>query len=184
MSHRQILILGSLALTMLAASSTFAQSNDDRRRAELRANTQQTLDKLFAEVDGAKMLYDEAAGYAVFTATKAGFIVTGGGGSGVCIDKLTGHTVYMRMGAGGVGLGFGEQRYDLVILFESADRLKTFVDGGWDGGVAARATAGSDSAGAGSGFLDGAAVYTLDERGVMAAADISGTRFWVNGDLD
>jgi lipid-binding SYLF domain-containing protein len=169
---------------VLAAGSTFAQSSDDKRRAELLANAQQTLEELLAKVDGSKALYDEAAGYAVFTATKAGFIVTGGGGSGVCIDKATGDAVYTKMGTGGAGLGFGAQRYDIVILFESADRLKTFVDGGLDGGLAAQATAGSDSSGATSGFLVGAAVYTLDERGLMAAADISGTRFRVNGDLN
>jgi lipid-binding SYLF domain-containing protein len=90
----------------------------------------------------------------------------------------------MKMGTGGAGLGFGAQRYELVILFEDASRLATFIDGGWEGGVAASATAGDNSVGAASGFLEGTAVFTLDQRGVMAAADISGTRFWVNGDLN
>jgi hypothetical protein len=31
---------------------------------------------------------------------------------------------------GGVGLGFGGQQYDRAILFETADRLKTCIDGG------------------------------------------------------
>ena len=184
MSHLRRLLLVTLVWSVLAPGTTAAQSRDDRRRAELLANAQTTLEELLANVDGARSLYDSAAGYAVFTATKAGFIVTGGGGSGVCIDKATGEPTFMKMGTGGLGLGIGAQRYELVILFEDAARLQTFVDGGWDGGIAASATGGSESAGAGSGFLDGAAVYTLDERGLMAAVDISGTRFWVNGDLE
>ena len=184
MSFPRRRLIATLTFAALVPRSILAQSKDDRRRAELLANAQETLEKLFATVEGSRALYDQAVGHAVFTATKAGFIVTGGGGSGVCIDKATGQTTFMKMGTGGAGLGFGAQRYELVILFEDARRLATFVDGGWDGGVAANATAGGSAADAGSGFLDGAAVYTLGQRGVMASVDISGTRFWVDGDLN
>ena len=136
------------------------------------------------QVKGSKALYDNAVGYAVFAVTKAGFFVTGGGGSGVTVNKATGDTVYMKMGMGGVGLGFGAQKYDMVILFETADRLKTFIDGGWDARAAANAVAGSETAGAGSGFIDGTIVYTLGEKGLMASADVSGTRFWVDEELN
>jgi lipid-binding SYLF domain-containing protein len=136
------------------------------------------------DVGGSRALYDRAVGYAAFTVTKAGFFVTGGGGSGVTVDKTSGNTVYMKMGMGGVGLGFGGQRYDMVILFETAERLRTFIDGGWDGQAAAKAVAGSDTAGVGSGFIDGAIVYTLGEKGLMASADVSGTRFWVDDTLN
>jgi lipid-binding SYLF domain-containing protein len=182
--YLQRLIIGTVGVALLGAGSAFAQSKDDERRAELRTHAQETLDQLFTEVEGSKGLYDKAAGYAVFVTTKGGFIVTGGGGSGVAVDKSTGDTVYMKMGMGGVGFGIGGQRYDMVILFETAERLKTFIDGGWDGTAAAKAVAGSDAAGAASGFIDGAAVYTLGEKGLMASADVSGTRFWVDEDLN
>ena len=64
-------------------------------------------------------LYGRAAGYAVFTVTKGGFIVSGGGGNGVAVNKATGQRTYMRMGTGGIGLGIGGQRYGLVMLFEN-----------------------------------------------------------------
>src|SRR5690606_1124747 len=95
--------------------------------------------------EGSKALYDRAAGYAVFSATKAGgFFVTGGGGTGVAVNKSTGQRVYMRMGIGGVGLGLGAQRYELVILFEDEARLNRFVTGGWDASTTAQAAAGQD----------------------------------------
>lgn len=176
--------VGTFVAALLIAGTAFAQSKEEQRREELRARAAATLDELFIEVEGSKALYDDAVGYAVFAVTKAGFFVTGGGGSGVTVDKATGETVYMKMGMGGVGFGFGGQQYDMVILFETADRLRTFIDGGWDGEAAAKAVAGSETAGAGSGFIDGAIVYTLGEKGLMASADVSGTRFWVDEDLN
>jgi len=176
--------VGTVAAALLTAGPAFAQSKEDQQREELRARAAATLDELFMEVEGSKALYDRAVGYAVFAVTKAGFFVTGGGGSGVTVDKATGDTVYMKLGMGGVGLGFGGQQYDMVILFETAERLKTFIDGGWDGQAAAKAVAGSDTAGVGSGFIDGAIVYTLGEKGLMASADVSGTRFWVDEKLN
>ncbi len=173
-----------LAALSLLAAGAWAQDDAAERRAELDANAQETLEKLFANVDGSQALYDESAGYAVFAATKAGFGIAGGGGAGVAVDKSAGSSTYMRMGTAGVGFSFGAQRYDIVMLFQSAQRLQNFVSGGWDGGAAAEAMAGADSAGAGVGFIDGAAVFTLTNAGAMASANVSGTRFWVAEDLN
>lgn len=95
--------VGTIVAALLTAGTAFAQSKEEQRREELRARAAETLDELFIEVEGSKTLYDHAVGYAVFAVTKAGFLVTGGGGSGVTVDKTTGDTVYMKMGMGGVG---------------------------------------------------------------------------------
>ena len=173
------------ALGILLIGAAWAQDDDAaERRAELDANAEETLEKLFSNVEGSQALFDEAAGYAVFAATRAGFGVAGGGGAGVAVDKANGTTVYMRMGSAGIGFSFGAQRYDIVMLFQSAQRLENFIDGGWDGGAAAEAMAGGNSASAGVSFIDGAAVFTLTEVGAMASANISGTRFWVAENLN
>jgi len=177
-------LISLAALSMIVVGAAWAQDDAAERRAELDANAQETLEKLFSNVEGSQALYDEAAGYAVFAATKAGFGIAGGGGAGVAVDKASGDTVYMRMGTAGIGFSFGAQRYDIVMLFQSAQRLQSFIDGGWDGGAAAEAMAGGDSASAGVGFIDGAAVFTLTEAGAMASASVSGTRFWVSEDLN
>jgi lipid-binding SYLF domain-containing protein len=153
-------------------------------RERVDANAQETLKELFEENEGAKKLYDKAAGYAVFSGTKAGFVVSGGGGVGVAVDKKTRQRTYMKMGSAGVGLSFGARRYDLVILFETPKHLANFVQGGWDSSATAEATAGTESKGVGSTFFDGIAIFRMTNRGLMANADVSGTRFWVAEDLN
>lgn len=175
------------ALLLLMAGGARAQDTDAtaaQRQEEISSSAQATLDRLFAENSAARDLYERAAGYAVFTATKAGFLVTGGGGTGVAVDKSSGNRTFMRMGTGGIGLGIGAQRYDLVILFESDAHLNRFVAGGWDASASAQAAAGSDGIALSSSFVGGVAIYQITERGLMAQADVSGTRFWVIDELN
>jgi lipid-binding SYLF domain-containing protein len=177
----------SLLLTvvcLLASVVAFAQSPQEQRRREIDATAQTTLDALFAAQPSARSLYDKAAGYAVFTATKAGFIVSGGGGTGVAVNKATGQRTYMRMGTGGIGLGIGAQRYNMVILFETEQQFERFRAGGWDSSATAEAAAGQEGIAVRSSFINGVAFYQLTDKGLMAHADVSGTRFWVVDDLN
>ena len=181
-------VLRSLLLATVLGSSlgpVLAQedANVQQRRQEIDRNAQATLDELLKTQDGVRDLYGRAAGYAVFTVTKGGFIVSGGGGNGVAVDKASGKRTYMRMGTGGIGLGIGGQRYGLVVLFENADRLGKFVAGGWDSSATAEAVAGQEGVAVRSSFIDGVALYQITEKGLMAHADVSGTKFWVNDEL-
>ena len=183
--RRSIVVL--LAGAWLWAGLGVAQDVDvelEQRRLEIDTNAQRGLDELLASNEGAKALYEQAHGYAVFTATKAGFLVTGGGGTGVVINKATGDRVYMRMGTGGIGLGIGAQTYDLVILFETDAVLTAFMDGGWDSSATAQAAAGQEGITVTSSFIDGMAFYQLTDKGLMAVADVAGTRFWVADNLN
>jgi lipid-binding SYLF domain-containing protein len=176
-------------LTVLLLGASWAAAQDDagsagQRRQEIDASAQATLDKLFSQQAPTRDLYERASGYAVFTATKAGFLVTGGGGTGVAVNKNTGQRTYMRMGTGGIGLGIGAQRYDLVILFESDAHLSRFIQGGWDASASAQAAAGRDGITLTSSFIDGVAFFQLTDRGLMAQADVSGTRFWAIEELN
>jgi lipid-binding SYLF domain-containing protein len=172
-----------MALSLGTAVAQEATSEAAQRRQEIDASAQATLDELLKTHPAAKDLYGRAVGYAVFTATKAGFIVSGGSGTGVAVDKSTGQRTYMRMGTGGIGLGIGAQRYSLVVLFETAEHLSKFVAGGWDSSVAAEAAAAKEGVNARSSFMDGVAYYQITDKGLMAHADISGTKFWVIEDL-
>ncbi len=175
-----------------AAPPTSAPAPDARkageaakRRHDIDERAQAALDKLFAQHPAARKLFDQAAGYAAFRGTKAGFLfVTGGGGTGVAVDKGTGNRTYMRMGAGGVGVGFGAQTYDLVIFFQTKGQLARFAAGGWDATTAAQAAAGQAGAAAASSFVGGVAMFYLTNKGLMAQADISGTRFWPAAELN
>jgi len=185
---RRNLLMGALVLAVFSSGPGFAQDKqhqkDEKQRAELRTRADQTLQKLFKEVKGSKPLYDKAAGYAVIRVTKAGFVVSGSGGSGVAVDKATKQVTYMKMGAASAGFTFGAARFDMVFLFQTKERLNEFVSGGWDSAAGAKATAGKESASAASDFFDGQIVYTLSDKGLMASADISGTKYWADEDLN
>jgi lipid-binding SYLF domain-containing protein len=107
--QRSFLLAAAFALSFGPA---FAQDDAAavQRRLEIDTTGQATLDALMKSQPNVRELYDQAAGYAVFTATKAGFIVSGGSGTGVAVNKATGARTYMRMGTGGIGLGIGAQR--------------------------------------------------------------------------
>jgi len=183
MHIRQSLLLA--ALLSLGVGPVLAQDDAkvQERRQEIDRNAQATLDELLKTQTGVRDLYDRAAGYAVFTVTKGGFIVSGGGGNGVAVNKKSGQHTYMRMGLGGIGLGIGGERYSLVVLFETEDRLNKFLAGGWDSSATAEAVAGQEGVAFRSSFIDGIAFYQISEKGLMAHADVTGTKFWVNDEL-
>ena len=181
-----LVALASLGLAACGINSVPAAQENAKaveRRQEIDTNAQATLDGLLSSQDAARELFGRASGYAVFTVTKGGFIVSGGGGNGVAVNKATGQRTYMRMGTGGIGLGIGGQRYSLVMLFETEDRLNKFVAGGWDSRATAEAAAGKEGVSVQSSFFDGVAFYQITEKGLMAHADVSGTKFWVNDEL-
>ena len=183
MHIQRSLLLATVLAMGLGSAVAEETAHVQERRQEIDRNAQATLDELLKTHDGVRDLYGRAAGYAVFTVTKGGFIVSGGGGNGVAVDKASGTRTYMRMGTGGIGLGIGGQRYSLVVLFETADRLGKFVAGGWDSSATAEAVAGQEGIAFRSSFIDGVALYQVTDKGLMAQADVSGTKFWVNDEL-
>ncbi len=139
---RRNLLIGALALALFSAGPGFAQDKEqqkvEKQKSEMRTRADAALQKLFKDVEGSKQLYDKAAGYAVISVTKAGFFVSGSGGSGVAVDKATKHATYMKMGAAGAGLSFGAEQFDMVFLFQTKERLKEFISGGWDSAAGPR----------------------------------------------
>jgi lipid-binding SYLF domain-containing protein len=156
----------------------------DKKRAEIDTKAKETLDELLAKNEKAKALYDKAYGYAVFGNWKFAFIVSGGGGSGVAVDKGSGKRTYMNMGTVGVGLGLGGKKYQVVFLFENAERFNGFIEKGWQADTSATAAAGTAAAEAGTGFVEGIAIYQITDKGLMANADIAGTKYWKDDKLN
>lgn len=153
-------------------------------RSEIDAMAKESLQELTSANEAAKHMQQQSKGYAVFQATKAGLLITGAGGSGVVVDTATQQRTYMRMGSGGVGLGAGIQSYRLVVFFETQDALKHFIDGSWDASTSAQAAAGKSGVNAASSFVDHVAVFQLTNKGLMAQADLTGTRFWKSESLN
>lgn len=182
MQLKQVLAL--IVMSFFTFGATVAQDGAQERRQEIDANAASSLEELFNVRGNARELYDQAVGYAVFSATKAGFVVSGGRGTGVVVNKQSGSRTYMRLITGGIGLGIGAQNYDLILLFQTDSRLQEFLDGSWDANTSAQAAAGTEGVGVASTFIDGLAVYQVTDTGLMAWADVSGTRFRVIPELN
>ena len=164
----------SAVLLIFSAQVVSAQeggSKAAKNRAEIDTDATAIITE-FQGMKGGKAQFDKAAGYAVFKVTKGGFGAPGAGGRGVAV------------GSAGVGLTFGVSRYDVVILFETPEKFASFSKGGWDSAATAQAAAGTKGKEVSSTFFDGVAYYQLGKRGLMASADVSGTRFWVADELN
>ena len=174
----------TLAFASVAGEPEEEIDQTQAKRQSIDAMAQETLETLFAEKPDARALYEKAAGYAVFDNFKVAVLVSGGGGVGVAVDKATGERTYMKMGTGGSHFRLGCQSYQVVFFFEQAERLNKFVEKGWQADAAANAAAGTTGKNAVSTFSQGLAVFQLTNKGLMAQADISGTKYWKSKKLN
>jgi len=156
----------------------------DRKRDKIDMMEEQTMKKLLTKTPKAKELYEESFAYAVFDGTKVGFVVTAGGGRGVAVEKKSGERIYMKMGTGGVGFSFGGQAFQIVYLFQNERTLDKMLESGWDATTAANAVAGGAGANVEAKFVNGMAVFVLTKGGLMLNADIAGTHYWKDPNLN
>ena len=190
MKRGLILWTACLFATLVPASVVIAGSSEkDEMKArhkieEIDVTAKDTLERLFKDSETAKELFDKAYGYAVFDNLKLAFGVSGGGGSGVAVEKAAGQKTYMKMGTGGIGFGIGGQKYQVVFLFEAQKPFDDFVEKGWKADASANAAVGSEGVNVQAGFVNGLAVYQITDKGLMLQADISGTKFWKDKNLN
>ena len=143
-----------------------------------------SLEQLFAKNPKAKELFAMSYGWAVFDNLKLAFGFSGGGGNGVAVVKETDEHTYMKMGTAGVGLGLGVNKYQVIFLFQDSKTFNNFVDKGWQADAGATAAAGKAAADVTTNFVNGLAIYQITEKGLMAQADIAGTKYWKNDKLN
>lgn len=186
MAALTLVLMGCLAAPVWASSD--AKQNDqqaiDQKREEIDEMARETMRELLEESPQAKELYGKAFGYAIFQASKVAVGVTGGGGKGVAVNQKTDARTYMKMGTIGVGVGLGGQLYRVVFLFQDEATFRQFVDKGWEAEAQANAAAGRAGANAGTSFTNGLAVFQLTDGGLLASADIAGSKYWKNEKLN
>ena len=188
--------LGAIVLglvLLLSGSTVWAQGagSDDWREVEREAKrlrrdeiADQSLERLLTTSIKSDTLFNKAYGWAAFRSVKAAFGFSGGGGNGVAVDKETGERFYMKMGTAGIGFGIGGQSYDVIFFFQDKGSFYNFVENGWQADAGATAAAGTEGANAQTTFTNGIAVYKITKGGLMANADIAGSKFWKNKKLN
>jgi lipid-binding SYLF domain-containing protein len=178
-------VLRVLCVALLMVAVPFALADEEakeekhaNKRGKIDARSDELLQDILAKSANAKELFADAMGYAIFDSTKAALGISGGGGSGVAVEKSSGERTYMKMATGGIGLGIGVKTYQVLMLFEKAPVFENFVDKGWQADAQAGAAAGSEGAAVETTFHNGMAVFVNTKKGLMASADISGTKYW------
>jgi lipid-binding SYLF domain-containing protein len=188
------LVTGCAVVAVLAAIPVGAQDDEDEqswdqakieaKRDVINAMARETLDTILTNRPEAKALFEKSYGYAVFDNTKVTLGLSGGGGRGVAVVRSTGEKTYMKMGTGGLALGLGVKKYQLVFLFQTEDRFRQFVDSGWQADAGASASFGHNATGTQVNFVNGMAVYQITEKGVSLEVDIAGTKYWKDKKLN
>jgi len=122
----------------------------------------------------------EAKGLAIITVTKAGFIVSGRGGTGIVIARTgKGWSGPSAIGTGGIGFGFqaGAQVSELVIILNTLEAVNAFSKGGnVTLGGSLSVAAGPVGRDAEASLTLGAAVYTYSRsQGLFAGLSLEGT---------
>jgi len=184
---------GCALIAMLVAAPVIAQDEDEQswdqakveaKRDVIDAMARETLDTILTNRPEAKALFEKSYGYAVFDNTKVALVLSGGGGRGVAVVRKTGQRTYMKMGTGGLALGLGVKKYQLVFLFQTEARFRQFVENGWQADAGASASFGRNATGTQVNFVNGMAVYQITEKGVSLEVDIAGTKFWQDKKLN
>lgn len=162
----------------------WAEMRMDARRKVADAMAGETLERLTIREPKAKELLEKAYGYAVFDNFKFGIGLSGAGGAGVAIERASGKRTYMKMGSAGIGLTLGGQKYFVVFLMQDSQTFERFVTKGWYADASARAAAGREGGASGTAFINGLAIYQLNDTGLMASVDISSTWYSKDDELN
>ena len=168
----------------LAAEESWESLDKQAKRGKIDAEAKGALDEVLGKSENAKQLFGKAYGWAAFDNLKIAIGWSGGGGNGVAVNKGSGARTYMKMGTVGIGIGIGAQKYQVVFFFQDEKTFRSFVDKGWQADATAQAAAGTAGAGGQTGFVNGIAIYQITDAGLMASADIGGTKYWKNKKLN
>ena len=172
-------------IVSFTATGAIAQSEKEKKQAEVRAKAEQTLADFYKAEPKLKALVGKAPGYAVFTTFGLSFLVGGAGGKGLVHDAKTKHNTYMELAQATAGLQLGAQESRYLFVFKDAKSMQSFIDSGWEAGAEGGAGAGAGKgAGGTGGQFTGGTVYSLTKTGFQAGGMVTGTKVWKDKELN
>ncbi len=163
------------------------EETPEQTRARLDAMETEILTRLLSENDKARGTFEKSAGYAAFDMRQVTiFPVSGGYGRGVAVSEDGTQRTYMEMGTGGVGAAFGIGGFasQFVIMFETPVDFDRFVTNGYDADADAGVMAGEDRANETVQFTEGRSIFVLDKSGWRVNANLRGTKYWRDANLN
>lgn len=175
----------------ILAGPVAAKSDPETERKEIRAMRDSVLAELYKMKPETKAMISKAAGYAVFTNVGVNVIFASfAGGKGIVVEDglLKDTETFMKMASAGVGLGLGVKDFRAVFVFHDKEKLRAFVEKGWDFSGQADAAAKSDDKGAALAgaqtVVQGVDVYQITKNGIALQATLQGTKYWKDKELN
>ena len=173
--------LAMVTFVVLAIAFAQAPVASAATAKEIDTSADAALDRFKAQVKVADEYLKAAKGILVVPGVaRAGFILAGQFGEGAL--RAAGKTAdYYRMVSGSVGLTVGVEKYDMVIIFMTAEALKKFQDSkGWEAGVDASVTMiKAGAAGTVETLRSQSPVvgFIFDQKGLYGDASVRGAKF-------
>jgi lipid-binding SYLF domain-containing protein len=185
MQFNKLLTIATV-IVAFTATGAFAQSEKEKKQAEVRTNAEKTLADFYKAEPKLKAEVGKAAGYAVFTTYGLSFLIGGAGGKGVVHDNKTKKNTYMDLAQASAGLQLGAQEARYLFVFKDAASMQRFIDSGWEAGAegGAGAKAGKTGGGGTAGQFTGGSVYSLTKTGFQAGGAVAGTKVWKDKELN
>ena len=177
MIRASILSMGGILLTacLVTAAAHAAMQDDVDQAVSVIERFQEIPETAIPDV-----IMREAKGLAIITVTKAGFVFSGRGGTGIVVARTEkGWSGPSAIGAGGMGFGFqaGAQVSELVIVLNTPDAVVAFAKGGnFTFGGAMSLAAGPVGRDLEGSMAVGAVMYTYSRsQGLFAGVSLEGT---------
>jgi lipid-binding SYLF domain-containing protein len=172
-----------------AISGPPTQADIVAARQEVQAAAQQALSALYAIAPNARRSIENAAGYAAFSTFGMKLMIAGGtSGKGLAVNNRTNTQIYMKMLEVQGGLGFGVNKNQLIFVFTTEPALSNFINQGWEfgsqGNLSAMVGGQGEMFSGAAAISPGVYLYQITETGLSATLTVSGTRFFVDPDLN
>ena len=172
-----------------AISGPPSQADIAAARQEVQSAAQQALSALYGVAPGARRSIESAAGYAAFSTFGMKLMIAGGtSGKGLAVNQRTNNQTYMKMLQVQGGLGFGVSQNQLIFVFANEEALSNFINQGWEFGsqtnVSAMAGGEGEMFSGAASISPGVYLYQITETGLSATLTVSGTKFFVDSDLN
>jgi lipid-binding SYLF domain-containing protein len=169
------LLAGVICMLVLSACATAPSSVQGK--ADIESDAAVALAKAKKSDPTLTRIFDASAGYAIFPTVGKGAVGVGGAyGKGVLYENKRA-AGYCDLSQASIGFQLGGQSYTEIIVFETQQTVDAFKQGNFRFDAQATAVALKSGAGANAKFVDGVAVFTMDEAGLMFEASIGGQKF-------
>ena len=166
----------SLSIAILGCSSDGPSPSTEGQRVDSASAASSTLAG-FRDDSRASKFFGTAYGYAVFpkvTKGAAGIGVASGRGEVYQGNALVG---YAKLTSVTIGPQLGGQTFSQIIFFQNEFAFNKFTNDQFTGQASAGAVAGQSGGLNLTDYNEGVAIFTINNSGLIAAADIGGQKF-------